>query len=275
MTTIPFRRVLTLVLIFVILASSLIVLDRGSYLRSVRTGLDELVSPMSSALYSWINRSGTPSDLEAELAAVRQERDALVAQNSQLTAENESLQQQIREEAAESRYPGVNLMKAHVIRRDPTGNQMALIIDLGSSDGVREGMAVVNPDILVGQVVEVTETTSKVLLIVDASEQIGAMLLDSRADGIIYGQWQVGGHLVMRHVRSNVTPTEGEWVVTSGLSQTQTRQVPPNIPIGIVIGDPIHDEQTDTLEFQVQPGIGDFNSLTVVYVAVNTDDNGN
>jgi rod shape-determining protein MreC len=272
MTTIPFRRVLALLAVFVLLASSLIVLDRRSYLEPVRTGLDEIVSPMTSTLYDLIDRGASESEIEAELEALRQERDALVADNAALQAENEALEQQVREEAAETRYAGVDLLKANVIRRDPTGTQMFVIIDLGSNDGVRPGMAIVNPDLLVGQVVEVKETTSKVMLIIDSSQQVGAMMLDSKADGIVYGQWQEGGYLVMRHVRSNSSPKEGDWIVTSEFSQSQTRQVPPNIPIGVVSGVPVHDEQTDSLVIQVQPGISDFNSLTVVYVAVIADD---
>ncbi len=274
MTTIPFRRVLALLAVFVLIASTLIVLDRRSYLEPVRTGLDEVVSPMSSALYDLIDRGASPSEIEAELEALRRERDALVADNAELQAENDALQQQVREEAAESRYENVDLVKANVIRRDPTGTQMFVVIDIGSNDGVRPGMAVVNPDLLVGQVVEVTETTAKVMLIIDSSQQVGAMLLEEKADGIVYGQWQEGGYLVMRHVRSDTAPKEGDWIVTSEFSQTQTRQVPPNIPIGIVTGEPLHDEQTDTLVIEVQPGISDFNSLSVVYVAVLADDDG-
>jgi rod shape-determining protein MreC len=224
-------------------------------------------------LYDLVNRPASPSDLEADLEETRRERDALVAQNAQLQAENEALQQQVREETAEGRY-GVELARANVIRYDPAGTQMFVVIDVGANDGIEPGMAVVNPDLFIGQVVEVTETTSKVMLIVDSSQQVGAMLLTTRADGIVYGQWQQGGYLVMEHVRSDAVPAEGEWIVTSEYSQTQTRQVPPNLPIGQVIGEPMHDAQTDTLVIQVRPGVSNFNNLAVVYVAVVADEQG-
>jgi len=274
MTTISFRRALTLIVVFVLLASSLVVLDRRSYLEPVRSGLDEIFTPVTSTLYDLVNRPGSQTDLEAELESVRSERDTLVAENAELQAANEALQQQVREESAESRYAGVDLVKANVIGRDPTGTQMFIRIDVGSNDGVKPGMAIVNPDLYVGQVVEVSETTSKVMLIVDSSQQVGAMLLDTRSDGIVYGQWQQGGYLVMHHVQSDTVPDEGEWIVTSDFSQTQTRQVPSNIPIGTVIGEPVHDPQTDTLELQIRPGISDFTGLTVVYVAMVTDAEG-
>jgi hypothetical protein len=48
--------------------------------------------------------------------------------------------------------------------------------------------------------------------------------------------------------------------------------VPPDIPIGQVIGEPVVNPQTDTLTIQVRPGIGNFNTLSMVYVAVLADD---
>jgi rod shape-determining protein MreC len=149
---------------------------------------------------------------------------------------------------------------------------MSIQIDVGSDDGVRVGMAVVSPYYYVGQVVEVTEQTSKVMLIVDASQSVGAMLLETRADGIVYGQWQQGGYLTLLHVRADTVPQEGEMVVTSEFSQTQTRQVPANIMIGEVVGEPTRNAQTDTLEIRIRPGVSDFNSLTTVYVAVMADE---
>jgi hypothetical protein len=53
---------------------------------------------------------------------------------------------------------------------------------------------------------------------------------------------------------------------------TQTRQVPPNIPIGQVLGEPVVDPQTATLVIRVRPGVSNFNSLTTVYVAVEVDE---
>ncbi len=272
MTTFSFRRSLGMILVFVIVAASFIFVDRRTYLDPFRDGLNEVLSPVSAALYNVVDRPGNPSDLEADLAQASEERDALAAENSRLKAEIADLEQQLLVEDVESRYPGLDLTVANVIRRDPTGSQLFVIIDVGSRDGVQPGMAIVSPHFYVGQVVEVTERTAKVMLIIDASQSVGAMLEDSRAGGILYGQWQHGGYLTLSHVRADIVPIDGEMVVTSELAETQTRQVPPHIPIGRVLGEPVRDPQTDTLEIQIRPGISDFNSLTVVYVAVMADD---
>lgn len=273
MTTMPLRRVLVLVGFFAALCLTLIVLDRSSLLDPVRTGMDEAISPITSSISGALDRSESDSDLERQLAEVSDERDALQAENAQLKADTAELERLRQEQDAERRYPNVELVEATVLNHDPTGSQMFLTIQVGSNDGIREGMAVVSPYFYVGQVVEVKETTSKVMLIIDGGQSVGAMLQDTRGEGVVNGQWQTsGGYLTMHYVDPSKAPKEGEWVVTSESTVTQTRQVPPNILIGQVVGEPVVNPQTNSLEIQVQPGVGNFSTLTTVYVAVEIDD---
>jgi len=273
MTTISLRRVLALVLVFAVVCGGFIALDRrSSALEPVRSGLNEIVSPISSAFYDVLDRPGSQSDLEQQLADAVAERDALGAENSQLKAENVELAQLREMLDVETRHPSVELTMANVISQDPSGNQMFIVIDVGSDDGIREGMAIVSPHYYLGQVTEVSPETSKVMLIIDASQSVGAILEDSRGAGIVKGQWQLGGYLTMLHVEPGNAPVDGEWVVTSDSTETQTRQVPPNIRIGQVFGEPETNEQTDTLVIEVRPGVADISDLTVVYVAVESNE---
>lgn len=273
MTTISLRRVLALIMVFAILCSSFLVLDRrSSALEPIRSGLNEIVSPISSTFYQVVDRPTSDSELERQLAEITAERDALLAENSQLKADTVELAQLQQQLEVENENPDLDLTRARVINRDPTGAQMFLIIDVGSDDGVRAGMAILSPNYFIGQVTEVSPQTSKVMLIIDGSQSVGAMLEDTRGDGIVQGQWQQGGYLSMVHVQPDKAPKEGEWVVTSESSETQTRQVPPNILIGKVMGEPVVDAQTDLLTINLRPGISDFNDLTVVYVAVTKND---
>jgi rod shape-determining protein MreC len=272
MTAMPLRRALSLLVVFVLVCGTFLVLDRRDALEPVRTGLNEVVSPVSSAFYRVVDGPGNDSDLEQQLADVTEERDRLKAENSQLKADSAELEELRQMQDVEDRYPNLELIPAKVLSRDPTGAQMFIIIGLGSNDGIREGMAIVSPYYYVGQVVEVTETTSKVMLVIDASQSVGAMLEDSRGEGVVQGEWQHGNYLSMLYVQDDRAPKEGEWVVTSESNVTQTRQVPPNIPIGQVLGEPVVDPQTATLVIQVRPGVSNFNSLTTVYVAVEVDE---
>ncbi|MBA3378215.1 MAG: rod shape-determining protein MreC [Chloroflexia bacterium] len=273
MTTISLRRVIALVVAFAVVCGGFIALDRrSSALEPVRSGLNEIVSPISSAFYDVLDRPGGQSDLEQQLADAVAERDALKAENSQLKADTVELDQLRQMLEVEQRNPSLDLTKANVIGQDPSGNQMFLVIDVGSNDGVREGMAIVSPNYYLGQVTDVSLESSKVMLIIDASQSVGAILEDSRGSGIVKGEWQLGGYLTMLHVEPGNAPEDGEWVVTSDSTETQTRQVPPNIPIGQVFGEPAVSDQTDTLVIHVRPGVSEINDLTVVYVAVEINE---
>ena len=272
MNTFSIRRVMGLVLVFVVICGSFIMLDRRSALDPIRSGLNEVISPISSAFYRVVDGPNRQSEVEKELEQVTAERDQLRAENAQLKADTTELAQLRQMQEVESSNPGLDLTKANVIGRDPSGSQMFIIIDVGSDDGIREGMAIVSPYYYVGQVVQVSPQQSKVMLIVDSSQNVGAMLEDTHGAGIVYGEWQHGGYLSMLHVQPDRAPEEGEWVVTSESSETQTRQVPPNILIGQVVGEPVVNAQTDTLEIQVRPGVSNFSDLTVVYVAVLAND---
>ncbi len=271
MTTISLRRVLGLILVFAVICGGLIALDRRSALEPVRSGLNEIVSPVSAAFYNVLDDSGSESDLEQELAEAIDERDALRAENSQLKADTVELEQLRQMLEVEQRNPSLDLTKANVISQDPSGNQKFILIDVGSDDGIREGMAIVSPYYYLGQVTEVSPETSRVTLIIDASQSVGAILEDSRGAGIVKGQFQTGGYLTLLHVETGNAPVEGEWVVTSDSAETQTRQVPPNIRIGKVFGEPRVNEQTATMEIDVRPGVANINDLTVVYVAVEAE----
>ncbi len=272
MTTISLRRVLGLILVFAVICGGLILLDRRNALEPVRSGLNEIVSPVSAAFYNVLDDTGSESDLEQQLAEAIAERDALRAENSQLEADTVELEQLREMLEVEQRNPSLDLTMANVISQDPSGNQMFIVIDVGSDDGIREGMAIVSPYYYLGQVTEVTPETSRVTLIIDASQSVGAVLQESRGAGIVQGQFQLGGYLTMLHVEPANAPEEGDWVVTSDSDEIQTRQVPPNIRIGQVYGDPEVNEQTSTLEIDVRPGVANITDLTVVYVAVEADE---
>lgn len=267
MTTVPMRRVGMSLLLFVVISAGLILLDRQNALDPLRDGLGQLFAPVSRTFERVGRTSVSDSDLQRQLEEVTAERDRLKAENSQLKAsqvELEALREQVR---VQSERQDITYLGAQVIGRDPSGAQLYVIIDKGFEDGLRAGMAVVDPDFYVGQVSEVQAYTAKVLLIGDQSASVGAMLEDSRADGIVYGRFQSGGLLTMQHVDKDVVPGVQEWVVTSDVAASETAQIPSSIPIGIVVGEPKLNAQSDQLEIIVQPA-ADLLNLESVWIAV-------
>lgn len=100
------------------------------------------------------------------------------------------------------------------LRSDPFRHQ--LLIDKGASSGVYIGQPVINEQGVVGQVSQVGSTTSRVLLIVDASHGIPVRVQRNDIAAIVHGSgaWN---KLNLPFVQSNADLKEGDLLVTSGL----------------------------------------------------------
>ncbi len=274
MTTISLRKTASLATIFIVISLLLVVMDRRDMLTPLREGLTSVVSPVAES-FSRVSRGPDfRSDIEKELDRARRELDAVKAENANLKAELAEFQTLDAEVQAEARRPELDYVPATVIGHDPTGKQKFVVINKGSADGIEVGMAVTDPNYYVGQVVEVWDDQAKIMFIIDSSARVGAQLQESRADGIVVGQWQVGGRLQMQNVDRDTEVEDGELVITSGVLTTETRGVPPNLIIGTVFGDPTEAARSNEVAWEVRPAV-DFDKLRTVWVVMPNADDGN
>lgn len=271
MTTFSFRKTFGLMGVFVILSVLLIGLDRREALEPVREGLSSVVTPVSRLFATIANGPNYESELEKKLNQVEAERDAVIAENANLKAQIAEYEVLDEEGRVEERHPELDFVAAEVLGGDPQNLQEFVRIDKGKNDGIEIGMAVTDPEFFVGQVVEVEAETAKVMLIIDTSAQVGAQLVDSRADGIVVGQWQRGGRLLIENVDLDADVKDGEVVVTSGATTTETRGVPPNLVIGTIDGEPIETGRTNEVSYEVRPQVK-FSELDTVWVVVPNDE---
>ena len=79
------------------------------------------------------------------------------------------------------------VVAAEVIGKDPSAWFKTVIIDKGKADGLTNGLPVVMPQGIAGQVIEVSNHYSKVMLIIDRNSAVDALVQRSRARGIIKG----------------------------------------------------------------------------------------
>ncbi|MGI8642600.1 MAG: rod shape-determining protein MreC [Thermomicrobiales bacterium] len=269
MSTLTTRQTLTLLLLFVVTSAAVIALDSRQAIDPFKASLQDGLGSVTGRISS-LGEEATPAGEGSELAQLQAEVDALRAKNARLqgvATENEQLRAQLDVEA---RYPDYRLLPAGVLTVDPANLEKSIVIDKGSDDGVRPGMAVVDPNYYVGQVVEVWPSTAKVMLVIDYQQRIGARLVDSGANGVLDGRWQLGGRSEMELVDSDVAPETGEEVVTVGGEQG-TVNLPSGLLIGVVGPGIERDEQSDLLTIPVIP-YADFDSLTVVTVIMEADD---
>ncbi len=223
------RRNLFVLAALVLAALVLLLVDSRGWLDAPKRLAGEVLAPAGRELTSLGEQAGARDDGGSpELREITAERDRLLAENArlkELSSEVESLRQQLKFQ--ESR-PDLTYLTADVISRDPQSREKFVVINRGSDDGVQVGMAVVSPSFLVGQVVEVEAKRSRVLLVIDSGFQTGGRLQTARAEGIVYGLWQEGGRVEMRHIPYDVNVDDNEVVVTSGKSA--------GVPEGLVVG---------------------------------------
>jgi len=120
------------------------------------------------------------------------------------------------------------LLAAQVVGKDPSPWFQTVVLDKGVSDGVRKGLPVINPEGVVGIVVEVTAHYAKVMLITDPNSAVDAVIQDSRARGIIKGG--TSGYCVLNYVLRKHDVAIGDAVVSSGMDGV----FPKGLPIGQV-----------------------------------------
>ncbi len=158
------------------------------------------------------------------LIHIEEERDDLVARikelesrNSRLT-EYESENRRLKNLLRFSERSSLNGIVASVIARDSSNWISTITIDRGSDDGLREGLAVVDGNAIVGQTTAVGKKASKVLLLTDNTSAIDAIVQTSRAEGTIEGGAN-GAMLQLRYVLKlkEFAVSPGDRVIASGL----------------------------------------------------------
>jgi rod shape-determining protein MreC len=159
-------------------------------------------------------------------------------------------------------YP---IITARVIARDQTSIIKTILINKGTSHGLRVDLPVLSDQGLVGRIVEASSHVSKILLLIDESSNIDALVQETRIQGILQGAGSLGCSL--KYVSKTETVNVGNIVISSGLSGL--------FPKGLLLGSVKSVDKTDSGLFQkvdVAPFV-DFARLEEVMVIVlNKDD---
>lgn len=199
--------------------------------RSVMTVFTPLMMPAAAVsgffVDAWVGY--------VNLVHVHQENRKLLQQvkelNARVVAGNEALQanQRLTKLLDMKNTVKAPTLTASVVGEDISSWFRTLVIDRGSSDGLREGMAVVAADGVVGQIIKISPSTSRVLLLTDHSSGIAAVIQRSRARGVVKGK---GGGLCSLEFATNEEDVKiGDQVVSSGIGGIFMK----GLPIGEVI----------------------------------------
>ncbi len=96
---------------------------------------------------------------------------------------------------------------ASVIGRDPTNQTNTIVVNRGLEDGVRESWPVITQDGIVGITVNVSQHSSKILLLIDPNCNVAALIQRTRDQGIVGGQAK--NTYIMKYVNRRADIREG------------------------------------------------------------------
>jgi rod shape-determining protein MreC len=179
-----------------------------------------ILRPLQIAAQGTVNWIGGLHENYDTIAGFRAENERLRSRIETLEVEREKLLEaqatnhqlkRLLEFRAE--LPG-KAITASIIANSPTSWFRSCLLDKGSVDGVRKGMAVVTPLGVVGQVVSVTPRTAKVLLLNDPNSGIDVLVQRTRARGIVSGSLENG--TILKYVKRSEDIQEGDRLITSG-----------------------------------------------------------
>ena len=122
-----------------------------------------------------------------------------------------------------------NVLVAELVGVSPDPEEQEVLIDKGSENSVFVGQPVLDSRGLVGQVVEVSPFSSRVLLISDARHSVPVQVLRSNLRFIARGTG-IGQQLELQHVNSTADIKVGDQLLSSGLGN----RFPVGYPVGVV-----------------------------------------
>jgi rod shape-determining protein MreC len=258
------NRNTVLALLFVIVVMALI-LHQAGQLQPIENVAFGLFQPMLRGALGTSDTAQAVSGSFADVNSLRQQIKDLQSQLNELgivrvrirelESENTLLRQQLAYKQANPDFDLVgaavlqrNPDLARVIGQDPSNLSRYVIVDQGSEEGVKAGMPVITPQGLVGRVTATGSHWAKVLLIIDASSSVNAVVQSTRATGVVQGD--VGGNLTIKYVPQGEAIKMGDLILTSGLGG--------NFPKRLVVGQVTDVRKRDIELFQeasIQPTV--------------------
>jgi rod shape-determining protein MreC len=178
-----------------------------SPVQSALNGVAENSTGFVRNYFDLVNVRRDNERLKSELALMRTNQSRLV----ELETENKHLADLLSLNDA----LGGNSIAANVIGSDANGLARTLVINQGSSSGLRVDMAVLSFQGVVGKTIEVSRNASRVLLIDDHNSALDAFDQRTRARGIVAGIVDDG--ITMKYVERSQDIRPDDIIVTSGL----------------------------------------------------------
>jgi rod shape-determining protein MreC len=210
-------------LLLAVVAAGIILLDhRWSGMQNLRSALDAVVVPVY-----WV--ANMPMQAAGWFSGHAKSRSQLIAENAELRARALILQGRAQQMAAlraenvrlRSLLNSSTILQSDVLVAELIGvvadrQRHLVILNKGSGDGVYIGQPLLDADGLMGQIVQVSDGSSRALLISDVTHSV-PLQVNRNAVRVIAEGIGLLDTLELRHVVATTDIEVGDLLVTSGL----------------------------------------------------------
>ena len=244
------------------------------------TRVEILTGNLVTPIGKWTNRvsmniSEFFSDIK-NIPAIKEENDKLQEEIVELKKENRKYEDIIgrteflKREDSLLRETKFNLLESQIVGKEPGNWFDRFTIDKGSKDGIKKGDTVVQAieieqgvvvEGIVGRVVDVGSTWSKIVTVVDELSRLSFKIIRTQDGGILSGglDSKITGYLF----DSKADIIKGDKIMTSGLGGIYEK----DIYVGEVTG--VTSDDNDLMkEILVKPAI-DFKKIYEVYIILD------
>ncbi len=192
------------------------------------TPLISLLSEPATILTSLSQGAQGWTNLREENAQLRTEKERLLQWQNiahKLEVENKRL----RNLLAMQSDAGLSYLSGKVVGHLAGSHQHALRLDIGSHDGVKKNQAVVTAEGMVGRVLEVGKSSSRILAVTDINSRVPVMIEGSHQRAILAGDNTILPRLT--HLPKDTNVPVGARIVTS----SDGNVMPANLVVGEVV----------------------------------------
>lgn len=224
-------------MLLAVMASLLLFLAdaRLDLFKPVRATLATVVYPIQKLAAMPVNFSDWMKDVFQDRGDLRERIAALEAQGLMQTVRMQRMQaleyenMRLRELLGSSFRLQERVQIAELLSVDLDPFYQHVIIDKGLQFGVYEGQPVLDSRGVMGQVAEVSQLSSRVVLLTDPSHSIPVQVVRNGLRAVATGRG-LGEPLQVEYLPHNADIREGDRLVTSGLGE----RFPVGYPVGIV-----------------------------------------
>lgn len=219
---------------FILFSISLLIFGNNKTIETGRAGISDFFVPVFD-VFSWpLDRGGDFFDWMQKVAIVFSDNEHLRAENAKLRMENINASQLVIDNLRLKNLLNIRegkistIAASRVVSESGSPFVKSLLLNSGTVDHVQKGFGVVNEEGVVGRIINVGKSSSRVLLITDINSHIPVKMAQSGFNVILAGD--NSAFPLLKYLPLDMKIKVGDLLLTSGVGGV----FPPNLAVGNV-----------------------------------------